>query len=229
MAKELPYFRFTCQEWDTGDISLENDSIKGFFMDVCAYYWSQNCTTLYPKLIRKFPRKTQKISKLLENGIIKQTGDYIHIDFLDEQLAELAEKSSKLSEAGKKGVEERERRKHATLKPPLSIKDKDKDKDNKSTTDEGKNKTYQTFFDEFWSVYPKRNGKKTGKQAAFKNFKKIGIPLLTKVIANAKNYGINNDYPKDPERFLKNDLWKEWDTPQSASPQPPQQNLYDQI
>jgi uncharacterized protein with gpF-like domain len=66
---------------------------------------------------------------LLQSGIIKKNGDYILISFLDEQLAELNEKSRKLSEAGKKGVLERERKKQATLKPPLSNKDKDKDKD----------------------------------------------------------------------------------------------------
>lgn len=127
--KELPYFRFTCQEWNSGDISLENDSIKGLFIDICAYYWTQNCTTLHQKVIRKFPRKTQKITKLVESGIIKLNGDYIKIKFLDDQLAEITQKSKILSVAGKKGVETRERNKQATHKPPLSIKDKDKDKD----------------------------------------------------------------------------------------------------
>ena len=74
--------------------------------------------------------------------------------------------------------------------------------------------TYQAFFEEFWKEYPERNGKKVGKKLAFEAFKKISIPLLTTVIANAKNYGINNDLPKDPERFLKNDFWMDWDTPQ---------------
>ena len=56
-------------------------------------------------------------------------GDYIRINFLDQQLAEITEKHNKLSKAGKDGVIARERKKQATLKPPLSIKDKDKDND----------------------------------------------------------------------------------------------------
>ena len=132
--KELPYFRFTCQEWDSGDISLESDTVKGLFITVCSYYWSQNCTVLHAKLTRKFPRKTATVTKLLNQGIIKLDGDYIRISFLDKQLAELDKKHNILSEAGKKGAEAREQKKQATHKPPISIKidkdkiDKDKDK-----------------------------------------------------------------------------------------------------
>jgi len=80
-------------------------------------------------------------------------------------------------------------------------------------TIEEDSKEYITAFDKFWNIYPKRKGKKVGKQNAFKNFKKIPIESLPRVIKNAGNYGINNDYAKDPERFLKNDFWKDWDEP----------------
>ena len=75
-------------------------------------------------------------------------------------------------------------------------------------------KTYADKFEDFWGAYPKRNGKKVGKQAAQRKFEKIPVADLDRVIANARNYGINNDYPKDPERFLKDDFWKDWETPQ---------------
>ena len=133
--KELPYFRFTCQEWDSGDISLENDSVKGLFVSVCSYYWSQSCLVLYSKLLRKFPKKTKKVSYLVESGLIKRKGDYVNISFLDLQLAEITQKSKLLSAAGKKGVEARAKKKEATLKPPLSNKDKDKDKDKENDKD----------------------------------------------------------------------------------------------
>ena len=72
-------------------------------------------------------------------------------------------------------------------------------------------------FQEFWSVYPKRNGKKVGKKATLDNFKKIPVEELDRVIRNAKNYGIKNDYAKDPERFLKKDFWKDWDEPPESA------------
>jgi len=127
--KELPYFRFTGSEWSNGDISLESDSVKGFFMDVLVYYWSQNCNISVTKMNKKFPRKTKKITLLVKTGIIKVENDLVSIEFLDQQLAEIAQKTKSLSEAGKKGAEARELKRLATLKPPLSNKDKDKDKD----------------------------------------------------------------------------------------------------
>lgn len=102
-------------------------------MDISSYYWSQNCTVLYLKLIRKFPRKKQKIDYLIESGIIKRDGDFIRIHFLDEQLLDIDKKRKILSDAGKKGVEVREKNKQATLKAPLSNKDKEKDKDKDNT------------------------------------------------------------------------------------------------
>jgi len=134
MAKELPYFRFTCQEWDTGDISLESDSVKGIFMDICSYYWSQNCSVLYQKLIRKFPKKIQKISLLIQNGLIKRDGELINISFLDEQWAELNEYRRKKAEAGAKGGKRKASNATAQLKQNPSYKDKDKDKDKLSST-----------------------------------------------------------------------------------------------
>ena len=37
MAKELPYFRFTVQEWQNGKISLESYELQGLFMSRCGY------------------------------------------------------------------------------------------------------------------------------------------------------------------------------------------------
>lgn len=68
-------------------------------------------------------------------------------------------------------------------------------------------------FLKFWEYYPKRNGKKVGKQTAGRIFKKIPAEELDRVIRNAINYGKTTDLPKDPERFLKNDFWKDWDQP----------------
>ena len=63
MAKELPYFRFTVQEWQNGNISLENYKLKGFFIDVCAYYWMKNCILSLLLLQKRF----KKDSKLIKN------------------------------------------------------------------------------------------------------------------------------------------------------------------
>jgi len=86
------------------------------------------------------------------------------------------------------------------------------------TETEGEKNIYDQKFELFWEVYPKRKGKKVGKKASLKNFKKITLSNIDRVIKNAKNYGLNNAYPKDPERFLRNDFWKDWDTPMENNP-----------
>jgi hypothetical protein len=75
---------------------------------------------------------------------------------------------------------------------------------------------YKEKFDLFWSNYPKRKGKKVGKSITLELFEKLPLSDLDRICVNAKNYGIDNEYPKDPERFIKNDFWKDWDSPQES-------------
>jgi len=149
--KELPYFRFTCQEWDSGDISLESHSTKGLFIDICSYYWSQNCGLSLDKLSKKVGKMTQKSQRkardklllLAKCGVLKITGDKVNIGFLDVQLAEINKKHEFLSKKGKEGAKKREENKQAPLKPPLSNKiDKDKDKDKIEIDIKKKNKKH---------------------------------------------------------------------------------------
>jgi hypothetical protein len=74
-------------------------------------------------------------------------------------------------------------------------------------------KQKEVFFELFWDAYPARNGKKAGKQEAKDKFFTLKESDYLEIIQNAKNYGINNEYPKDPARFLKNNFWKDWSTP----------------
>ena len=43
MAKDLPYFKFFCSEWNDGDITLEDFKTQGLFINICSYYWSNEC------------------------------------------------------------------------------------------------------------------------------------------------------------------------------------------
>jgi len=63
--KELPYFRFTSQEWQNGNISLENYELKGLFIDICAYYWIKDCSVSLAMLQKKFSDATKLIDELI--------------------------------------------------------------------------------------------------------------------------------------------------------------------
>jgi hypothetical protein len=90
MAKDLPYFKFYCSEWSDGDISLEDMNIQGLFINVCAYYWSNEGVLTLSKCKKKFklvPESDFKV--LIESNIIKvDSNDNIVINFLNEQLQE---------------------------------------------------------------------------------------------------------------------------------------------
>jgi hypothetical protein len=69
-------------------------------------------------------------------------------------------------------------------------------------------------FEKFWTEYPRRNGKRVGKQNTLKRFQSLSEDDWTTAIKAAVNYAnsqvAKNNYAKDPERFLKDDYWRDW-------------------
>ena len=131
MAKELPYFRFTVSEWLNDDISMEDYTTKGVFIDVCSFYWFRDCSVDVTLLEKRFISSLTTITLLVELNIIKYSNKgQVSINFLDVQFDLLSEKRKKYVEAGKKGGLKKSSNAKATLKQRSSYKDKDKDKDN---------------------------------------------------------------------------------------------------
>jgi hypothetical protein len=64
-------------------------------------------------------------------------------------------------------------------------------------------------FEKWWSTYPKRNGKRVGKQEALEQFLKLDVSEYNDLKKATDNYS-SEDYPKDACRFLKKDYWKDW-------------------
>lgn len=107
MAKALPYFKFFCSEWSDGDITLEDYKTQGLFINICAYYWSNECVVELSKLKKKFRGYESTIDEILTLNIIKLKGDFISISFLDEQQIEREEQSKIKSKGGLASVEAR--------------------------------------------------------------------------------------------------------------------------
>lgn len=126
MANELPYFRFTVQAWQNGKISIESYELKGLFIDVCGYYWINDCDITLTMLKKKFSNATNLLNELIELGIIKHENrhDKVEIEFLNIQYDLLSEKRKHRQEAGSKGGKAK-----AKLKQKDSYKDKDNNKD----------------------------------------------------------------------------------------------------
>ena len=71
---------------------------------------------------------------------------------------------------------------------------------------------YPDEFEEFWKAYPPNDkGRKRGKAVTFSLWKKILKADRGEVIQAAKNYASETDeFIRDPERFVKNDWWRDW-------------------
>ena len=70
------------------------------------------------------------------------------------------------------------------------------------------NQTNKDAFDDFWNIYPARNGRKVGKQKAKEQWRKTPQVDHQQVIEATKNYaGESNGFPKDAERFLRDKIW----------------------
>jgi len=105
MAKELLFYRFYVSKWLTDDISFETYKTKGVFSDVCAFYWSRDCTVTKEILLKRFKNAKSTVNELISKGLIKETknNDLVNIKFLDEQHDILSNERQKKVDAGRIG------------------------------------------------------------------------------------------------------------------------------
>jgi DNA-binding Lrp family transcriptional regulator len=74
--------------------------------------------------------------------------------------------------------------------------------------------TMALFEENFWSLYPKRNGRIVGKQPSYEKWRAIvsngsSIDEVKQAVINYKA-SVNEGYAKDPIRFLQNSLWQDY-------------------
>ena len=121
MAKDLPYFKFFCSEWSDGDITLESYEAQGVFINVCSYYWSNECKVEHKKLLKKFRGSEEIISNLISENIFKIDEEQnVLISFLDEQQNERNKKSKIKSRGGKASAEARKLKKQQNVNTSLT-------------------------------------------------------------------------------------------------------------
>jgi len=107
MAKALPFFKFYCSEWSDGDITLESFETQGMFINICAYYWSNECVLELSKVRKRFKSNIELLNLLIEINLLKVEGEYIKINFLDEQKLERKGQSKVKSKGGLASAEAR--------------------------------------------------------------------------------------------------------------------------
>lgn len=80
-------------------------------------------------------------------------------------------------------------------------------------------------FDQFWDMYPERDGKKLYKAATLTEWKKLDLETKRAAWRGAVNYrravDVQERRAKDPHRWLKDRLWEDWQDPPSGGVREP--------
>lgn len=78
----------------------------------------------------------------------------------------------------------------------------------------GKEFIYSEAFERWWNTYPKRNGRRVGKKPSSVQFEKLDKSEWKDLKLATKNYQSEcNGLPKDADRFLKKDFWRDFIKP----------------
>lgn len=103
MAKELPYYKHEPSLWLEGEIQTCSDEAIVCFINLCSGYWIKLGCIGYAFALNKYCRKNQSImDELINHGVVDKIGDNISIKFLDNQLKNFNNISTKRSESAKK-------------------------------------------------------------------------------------------------------------------------------
>lgn len=75
-------------------------------------------------------------------------------------------------------------------------------------------RSYPDSFEEFWNAYPNRGGRKRGKHKTFSLWKLVPAANRQSVVQAATAYAASREsqegYARDPERFFKDNWWRDW-------------------
>ena len=214
MAEKLPYFKFFTGEWANGSITLESFAVQGVFINVCCFYWSKqgDCTK---KQLEKKIRSKKELNVLFEEEIIKLEGEFVIIDFLDNQMVERNSKSEKASRAGKISAQKRAERKQQEVnerstdveivfnESSTNKNKKRKEEEEKRIRKEKELKVSELFY-RFWNEYDKKT---SSKEKCFKKFKALKPEEMEKLFLHVPKYvgsTPEKQYRQNPETYLNN-------------------------
>ena len=193
MAKDLPYFKFFCSEWNDGDITLESYKTQGIFINICSYYWSNECDVTLKNLKKKFRFNTDDIDYLIKERLIKSKEDYISISFLDEQCIE----RGKLSSTNSKNAKSRWDKIREKSERNANASDSQSENNAIKKREEKKRKDITEFWDLYHSISKKL---KSDLQPSIKHWDKLTEIEKDKAKCNIKSYV---DSVNDPKYIVK--------------------------
>ena len=96
---KLQWFKFTPSDWMMGKIQRCPEITQARFLRLCCLYWNKESNLLRDDAIIEIDQEHYDV--LLSKKIITDDGAHVSIQFLDEQLEDIAETSKGKSKAAK--------------------------------------------------------------------------------------------------------------------------------
>lgn len=204
--KELPYFKFFCTEWMTGNIVFESLEVQGLFINVCSLYWKNGGVLRISEIEQRYKKKTL-IAKLTDRFFSVNDG-FISIAFLDEQLIERQELSKRNSYNGSKGGRPPIEEIKPTANPSLS-EHKAKKSNIEKEEDKEIEKNKKIAFEKFWTYYPTKVKKKDSE----KIFISLTVDEIKKILETVEAFAKYKPFPSyshpNPTTYLNGKRWED--------------------
>lgn len=180
-----------------GRISRQPAEVQVAFIRLCCVYWNAECemSTDHAEL-----EADGHLERLLQTRLVESNGPSVFIKFLDIQWEEANLHRTKMSQAGKRSAERRSAKVEENptkVEPMLNLPSTkvepvfNREEERREEKKRGENTC--VFFDQFWSLYPR----KTSKQSASKAFAKLKDEDQQKAISN-----ISRLYSETPVQFV---------------------------
>ena len=203
--QELAYFRLLCFCWASQDASIVDDDEQLAALSRMGEGWLMGGCQLVRACFVSHPTKLGHLTNAR----------------LYELWQERQEWKAKSAAGGRKSAQARKKRRAKDGSTTLSTKRQPNGNSSSSSSSSSIKKTTSSLFDQFWIEYPKRNGRKVGKQQAAESFAKLSETDRTLAVRAAKHYAtsqqVGEGYAKDAFRFLRSDFWRDWLTPETAT------------
>jgi len=221
MAKELPYFKFEPSEWQNGNVQMCTVESRILFIDICCSYWQRLGDLPYAFALQKHCGGIESaLQELCDNEILHIKDNKICIEFLDEQLGERYEKSTK---ASKSAHSRWSKTKNANASKTQCENDAKRKEEKR---EEDTNKEQQ--FNLFWERYEKKGTSKKAKE----RFMKLTDEQIDKCFEVVDAYVLSTpdkQYRKGLESWILNECWNDVVTVKPEPKKTVEQTYYENV
>lgn len=215
------------------------DLLASFGFEMLGYYWrfveylysrgGKICKSKINSVAWSLHMDIEKLNILIsETDLFVDDGEYIFSKRVLSEVEEFETNGQRLSEAGRRGGKASakarlEARLEATVDDSSTNGEADAQQKRKKKREKRERIIYCSFFDDVWSLYPKKRGKDAVTKAAMEEMTQAGFETVKKAIENYKaeiqRNNTEEQYILYGNTFF-NGRWKDYIEPVSVSEQP---------